>query len=83
MPDMNVRAQDEVIQGKYSNVVGVRSQEREVVLDFINVVNNEGQLVSRVFLNRFTAQELVNALQTNLAEWEKVRYEGANKPKES
>ena len=81
MADMNVRAQDEIIQGKYSNVVGVRSQEREVVLDFINVVNNEGQLVSRVFLNRFTAQELVNALQENMAKWEKMRYEGGNAPK--
>ncbi|MEO5927429.1 MAG: DUF3467 domain-containing protein [Patescibacteria group bacterium] len=82
MPELNVRAQDEVIHGKYANVVGVRSQEREVVLDFISVVNNEGQLVSRIFLNRFTAQELVNALQENMTKWEKMRYEGASKPPE-
>ena len=39
---------------------------------------NQAQLVSRIFLNRFTAQDLIAALQQNMAEWEKMRYERPN-----
>lgn len=80
---MNVNARPEDLQGKYSNLVLVTSQEREVVLDFVAVSGmGEGQhaqLQSRIFLNHFTARELADAIQKNLAEWEKKRYEVSDK----
>ena len=79
MPDINIKADDKHLQGKYANLCVVTSQERDVVLDFVSVVGmngkNEGQLVSRIFLNRFTAQDLIATLQKTMEQWEKMRYE--------
>ena len=75
MPELNIKAQDKLLQGKYANIVSVTSQDREVIIDFINRVGQEGQLVSRIFLNRFTAQELTQVLQQVMEKWEKMKYE--------
>ena len=72
---LNVKAQDKLLRGNYANIVSVTSQEREVVIDFINRVGPEGQLVGRMILNRFTAQELVQVLQQTMQQWEKMKYE--------
>ncbi len=72
---LNVKAQDKMLRGNYANIVSVTSQEREVVIDFINRVGSEGQLVGRMILNRFTAQELVQVLQQTMQQWEKMKYE--------
>ncbi len=76
---LQISALPEDLKGQYSNVVMVSSQEREVVLDFLAVTGTgeaqHRQLQSRIFLNHFTARELVQAIQTNLANWEKMRYE--------
>ena len=80
MSNINLNARPEDAQGKYANFVAVTSQERDVVIDFASVVkmgNAEpsGQLVARIFLNRFTAQDLLNVLKENMERWEKMRYE--------
>ncbi len=79
--NINVQAEPKDLKGRYANLCAITSQEREVVIDFLAVMNAGGQsnaqLVSRVYLNRFTAQELVDALKQNLDRWEKMRYEGA------
>ena len=72
---LNVKAQDKMLRGNYANIVSVTSQDREVVIDFINRVGQEGQLVGRMILNRFTAQELVQVLQNTMQQWEKMKYE--------
>lgn len=67
-----------MLKGHYANVFAITSQERDVVVDFfshVNVGNQPAQLVSRVFLNHFTARELIELLQKNLENWEKMRYE--------
>lgn len=79
---LNVKAQDKLLQGRYANIVSVTSQDREVVVDFINRVGSEGQLVSRVCMNRFTAQELIEVLQRAMKEWEKMKYEVPPTPEE-
>lgn len=81
MSNLNINMRPEDAQGKYANFVAVTSQERDVVIDFASIVkigNQEstGQLVSRIFLNRFVAQELMEILKKNLERWEKIRYEG-------
>ena len=83
MPELNIHADPKILSGRYANAVSVTSQERDVVVDFLSVVSmngkNDGQLVSRIFLNRFTAQDLIETLQKTLAQWEKMRYEGGEK----
>lgn len=83
MPDekqqLTVNADPKVLKGRYANAFSVTSQERDVVIDFMSHVSangNQAQLVSRVFLNRFTAQDLIATLQKTIEQWEKMKYEG-------
>lgn len=78
-PSIQVNARPEELQGRYANIVAVTSQERDVIIDFIAQGRagdqQQGQLVSRIFLNHFTAKELVEVIQKTLAEYEKIRYD--------
>lgn len=69
----------EDMKGNYANIVSVTSQERDVVIDFLAHTRvgdqQQAQLVSRIFLNHFTAKELAQVIQKTLTEWEKLRYE--------
>ncbi|MCI0478970.1 DUF3467 domain-containing protein [Candidatus Uhrbacteria bacterium] len=80
---IHVNAEPKELKGRYANAISVTSQERDVVIDFLSHVSahgmNQAHLVSRVFLNRFTAQDLVALLQKTLAEWEKRRYDAVPK----
>jgi hypothetical protein len=76
---LQVNARPEELKGSYANIVSVTSQERDVVIDFLAHTRigdqQQAQLVSRVFLNHFTAKELAEIINKTLAEWEKLRYE--------
>ena len=76
---MQVNAFPEDLKGRYANIVSVTSQERDVVIDFLAHARmgdqQQGQLVSRIFLNHFTAKELAEIIQKTLGEWEKMRFE--------
>ena len=80
--NLQVSAKPEDLMGRYANIVSVTSQEREVVIDFLARVKvgaaDQASLVSRVFLNRFTAQELIDVLKRTMDQWEKMRYEHVN-----
>jgi len=80
---MQVNAMPEDMKGNYANIVSVTSQERDVVIDFLAHSRmgdqQQAQLVSRIFLNHFTAKELAEVIQKTLAEWERVRYENVKK----
>ncbi len=87
MPDqnnqLNVQADAKDLKGRYANAFSITSQERDVVIDFLSHVNTASQpaqLVSRIFLNHFTAKALIETLHRTLEQWEKARYEGGNKP---
>ncbi len=85
MPELKIEAQNELAQGRYANIVSVTAQEREIVIDFMAVVkvgNKEpqGQLVSRVFLNRFTARELSDLIRGVEQNWEKQRFDAPKPP---
>lgn len=76
---LQVNARPEELKGTYANIVSVTSQERDVVIDFLAHTRigdqQQAQLVSRVFLNHFTAKELAEIIQKTLAEYEKIRYD--------
>ncbi len=82
MPEQNitVNADPKLLSGRYANAISVTSQERDVVIDFLSHINahgmNQAQLVARVFLNHFTAKDLIATLQKTLEQWEKMKYEG-------
>ncbi len=83
---ISVHADPKRLMGHYANAISVTSQERDVVIDFLSHVrvsaeNNQASLVSRIFLNRFTAQDLINVLQNTLKQWEEMRYNESNPKK--
>lgn len=88
---LNVAAEAKDLKGRYANLVAVRHQERDVVLDFISAVGDgqgsQGQLVARIFLNPVVAKDLIMTLQQNVTQWEKMKYElppsTAGQPKNS
>ena len=77
--ELQVNARPEELKGAYANIVSVTSQERDVVIDFLAHTRigdqQQAQLVSRIFLNHFTAKELAEVIQKTLAEYEKIRYD--------
>jgi len=81
--ELQVNARPEELKGQYANIVSVTSQERDVVIDFLAHTRigdqQQAQLVSRIFLNHFTAKELAEVIQRTLAEWEKMRYDAPKK----
>lgn len=81
--ELQVSARPEELKGQYANIVSVTSQERDVVIDFLAHTRigdqQQAQLVSRIFLNHFTAKELAEVIQKTLAEWEKMRYDAPKK----
>ena len=82
-PGFQVQADPKDLKGRYANAFSITSQERDVAIDFFSHVNTAGQpaqLVSRVFLNHIMARDLITTLQNTLAQWEKMRYEGGQKP---
>lgn len=83
---INVNAKPEELMGRYANAISVTSQERDVVIDFlahvrVSAENNQAALVSRIFLDHFTARDLINVLTNTLKQWEEMRYnqKGENK----
>lgn len=85
MPNLNVHAEGDVVQGRYANIVSVTAQERDVAIDFISMIGTgpseaQGQLVARIFLNRFTAKELSQLIQAAEQNWEKRRFESTQIP---
>ncbi|MBP6945392.1 DUF3467 domain-containing protein [Patescibacteria group bacterium] len=76
---IEIIASPEELRGAYANIAGVTVQERDVVIDFANTINFGGKrntnLVSRLFLNHFTAREVAEAIQTGLRQWEDIRFE--------
>jgi len=75
---LTIRGEDKEMKGRYANAFSVTSQERDVAIDFfshVNIAGQPAQLVSRIFLNHFTARELIQMMQQTLTQWEKARYE--------
>jgi hypothetical protein len=75
---MTLHGEPDELKGRYANAFSITSQERDVAIDFFSHVSAAGQpaqLVSRIFLNHFTARDLIKMLQQTLEQWEKLRYE--------
>jgi len=83
---IQIHEDPEIGQGRYANMVSVTAQNRDIVVDFYSLVQkgeeyNKGELVTRVFLNHFTAQELVNLLEKVRKGWEDMKYNQVSEEK--
>lgn len=65
-----------IAKGLYANEIIVQVQEREIVLDFINVIpfGAEAYLVSRISLNHIKANELIAVLQQQIEQFQSNKF---------
>ena len=67
---VHIKAQDEELKGKYSNLMQVTHTQEEFMLDFFLVVPPQGTLTSRIVLSPGHLKRMIKALQENLEKHE-------------
>lgn len=68
---LKIKAKDEVLQGKYSNLMQITHSKDEFVLDFFLASPPQGILTSRVIMSPSHAKRMAQALQENIAKYER------------
>ncbi len=83
MPDINIHAQDDILLGRYANVMQVSHAQEEFVLDFMFAHPPQGGLVSRLIISPAHIKRILRALHENVAQYEKQfgLIEEAHEPK--
>ena len=71
MPELNIKAPDELLQGRYANMMQVMHAKEEFVLDFMFAHPPMGELVSRLIVSPAHMKRIVHALQDNIDKYEK------------
>ncbi len=69
---INIKITDEVMEGRYANMMQVAHTKEEFILDFANVVPPQGILTSRVITSPGHIKRIVKALQSNIEKYEKT-----------
>lgn len=71
-PQVNIKASDEALQGKYANLMQVAHLEEEFILDFMNVYPYQGMgtLNARIIVSPGHLKRMVGALTENLRRFE-------------
>ncbi|HEY4496743.1 MAG TPA: DUF3467 domain-containing protein [Candidatus Paceibacterota bacterium] len=67
---VQINASPEELKGRYSNVMQIQHTKEEFVLDFFNILQASGALVSRVILSPGHLKRMLDALQENLKRYE-------------
>lgn len=69
---VDVKISDEELKGRYSNLLRVTHTREEFILDFINLAPPQGVVTARVISSPGHVKRIIQALQTNLAQYEKT-----------
>lgn len=69
-PQVQIKADDKVLQGVYSNGMQVTHTSEEFVLDFMNIFPPTGTLNARVIVSPGHLKRMVAALHENLQKYE-------------
>ncbi len=74
---------DDELRGNYSNLMQIRHNKSEFVLDFFLAIPPRGELVSRVITSPAHAKRVAKALQQNIKAYEEKfgKIEEAKGPK--
>lgn len=67
---IQIRATDKDLKGKYSNVAKIGHTQEEFLIDFLLISENIGTLAARIILNPKHAKRLVYALSENIKKYE-------------
>lgn len=82
---IQIKADDKDLKGKYSNLMQITHTQEEFVLDFFFAVPPQGTLASRVILSPGHLKRMVAALQDNIEKYESKfgKIEKADSPQSS
>ena len=69
--EIQIKASDEELKGRYANLAMINHTKEEFALDFINVLPPQGQLLSRIYMSPGHAKRFLSALEDNLKKYEK------------
>ncbi|HYU33062.1 MAG TPA: DUF3467 domain-containing protein [Thermoanaerobaculia bacterium] len=69
---VDVKISDEELKGRYSNLLRVTHTREEFILDFINLAPPQGIVTARVVSSPGHVKRIIQALQVNLAQYEKT-----------
>jgi 3-deoxy-D-manno-octulosonic-acid transferase len=67
---IQIRANDADLKGAYSNVAIITHTQEEFVIDFMNVLGQNGVLSARVILSPGHMKRIIQALQGNMKLYE-------------
>lgn len=67
---IQIKASDEDLKGKYSNVMQILHTKEEFVLDFLNIFPPTGTLNSRIILSPGHFKRIMKAMEENLKKYE-------------
>jgi len=67
---IQIKAKDEILEGRYANVAQVSHTKEEFVLDFMSIFPPVGTLNSRVIMSPGHFKRMIAAMQDNLQKYE-------------
>ena len=67
---LQIKATDEVLAGKYSNMAQISHNREEFILDFMTVLPPVGTLNSRIIMSPGHYKRMIKAMQENLQRYE-------------
>jgi hypothetical protein len=77
--EINIKITDEILEGRYANMMQVMHTKEEFILDFANVVPppvlaeaRQGIMTARVITSPGHMKRIIRALQDNLERYEKL-----------
>jgi len=70
---VDIKADEAIMQGIYSNLASISHAPEEFYFDFVNIFHGtqNGKLVSRIIMSPAHAKRFLNALQHNIKIYEK------------
>lgn len=77
---IQIKIEDAILKGAYSNMMQVSHTSDEFVFDFMNIANGAGMVVSRVIVSPEHMKRIIAALQDNLQKYEKQFREVKDSP---
>ena len=81
---INIKGSDEVLAGKYANMMQVAHNKEEFILDFMNLVPPQGRLNARIITSPGHAKRIAQTLLDNIKRYEESfgKIEEASAPNE-
>ncbi len=67
---IQIKAKDEVLEGRYANVAQINHTKEEFVVDFMNIFPPQGTLNSRIIMSPGHMKRMIRAMQDNMSKYE-------------